>query len=83
MVGSVASMFGFSPSARSARAGFGPRVMVRSFAESFDEARPQRRFIPVDAAQDPGQAFAGDDDEIVEAAVGELHRERQHLRAVR
>ncbi len=51
--------------------------------ETFDKARPQRRLMLVDAAQDPGQAFAGDDDEIVEAAVGEFHRERQHLRAVR
>jgi hypothetical protein len=31
VVGDLASTFGFSPSERSTRAGFGPRLMVRSF----------------------------------------------------
>ena len=51
--------------------------------ETFDETRPQRRLVLVDAAQDAREAFAGDQHEIVEAAVGELHGEREHLRAVR
>ena len=70
---------GLSPSARSARAGFGPRVIVRSFAEPRDETRLQRRLVLVDARQDAREAFAGDQHEIVEAAVGELHGEREHL----
>ena len=76
-------MFGLSPSWRSTRAGFGPRVMVRSLPKARDEALLQRRVVLVDARQDAREAFAGDQDEIVEAAFGELHRERQHLRAVR
>ncbi len=83
VVGSVASMPGLSPSARSARAGFGPRVIVRSFAQTLDETRPQRGLVFVDAAQDAREPFAGDEHEIVEAAVGQLHGEREHLRAVR
>ena len=83
VVGSVASMPGLSPSARSARAGFGPRVIVRSFPETFDETRPQRGLVFVDAAQDAREPFAGDQHEIVEAAVSQLHGEREHLGAVR
>jgi hypothetical protein len=37
----------------------------------------------VDAAQDAGEAFTRDEQEVVEAAIGQVNRERQHLRAVR
>ena len=83
VVGSVASMPGLSPSTRSARAGLGPRVMVRSLPSPCDEARPQRGLVLVDAAQDARQAFAGDQHEIIEATLGEIHGKREHLRAVR
>ena len=70
MVGTAAGRSLLRPSSRSARAGFGPRVILRTPLQRGEERRAQRRLVPLDAAQQPAQTLAGQQDQIIAAAGG-------------
>ncbi len=71
VVGTSAAMSGFNPSSRRARAGFGPRVILRTLASCARNAGSQRRLMLLDAAQQPAQPLAREQDQII---AGTLRR---------
>ena len=76
-------MSGLSPSSRKARAGFGPRVILRTRASRATKPSRNARLMLVDAREQPSQSFAGQQDQIVARAAVEPADPVEHRRGIR
>ncbi len=82
VVGTSAARSGFRPSSRSARAGFGPRVILRTRASCARNAGFKVGSCCSMQLSRPPQAFAGEQNEIIAGASCEAAKEVQYRRGV-